>query len=465
MTAFYASIRATLERHLHLTCFALGLLCTLPLVFLTPPFQVPDEPQHFYRAYQLSELRLISSIDDNRGGDVLPSSLIDLSSHYLSTRDIHADRSVRKQQFSALVDGSRIPLDPAHREFIDFTGAAFYSPLPYLPQAAAIGTGRSFGWNPLALLYFARFVNAIAAVLLLSMAVQITPIAKPAFMVAGLLPMSAYLFGSVSADAMLIGTAFLFTAVALRAYTRREWQTGDIVTAIACACVFCSIKAVYAPLLLLGLPSAFVGKDRTRGLLIQLAIAAVPIAMTIIWLHAVSGLVTPVKPGTGVAAQIHHVLAHPLFFLAAVAHGFIWNKFYYFSLIGTLGWLTITLPAISYILPAVAFLIAVSARQRQVQAVPVRILAWWSMLAGGCVLLVMLALYCYWTRVAAIMVDGIQGRYFIPVVPFFAVILAGLATRMNWTLSAMRAWVWVPSIIVVEAGVTFFSLAQAFWTA
>jgi hypothetical protein len=38
-------------------CFLLGLLGALPLVVLTPPFQVPDESQHFLRGYQLSEFQ------------------------------------------------------------------------------------------------------------------------------------------------------------------------------------------------------------------------------------------------------------------------------------------------------------------------------------------------------------------------------------------------------------------------
>jgi Predicted membrane protein (DUF2142) len=33
---------------------ALGLAGGLLLVFVTPPFQVPDEPAHFFRAYQVA---------------------------------------------------------------------------------------------------------------------------------------------------------------------------------------------------------------------------------------------------------------------------------------------------------------------------------------------------------------------------------------------------------------------------
>ena len=73
-----------------LICFLLGLLGALPLVALTPPFQVPDESQHFLRAYQLSELRIGAIVQDGDTKAMLPSSLIglieSLGGHFFATR-------------------------------------------------------------------------------------------------------------------------------------------------------------------------------------------------------------------------------------------------------------------------------------------------------------------------------------------------------------------------------------------
>lgn len=63
-------------------CFVLGLLGVLPMVVLTPPFQVPDEQEHFHRAYQLSELRMLGIVRDGAAGGMLPSSLIELSEDF-----------------------------------------------------------------------------------------------------------------------------------------------------------------------------------------------------------------------------------------------------------------------------------------------------------------------------------------------------------------------------------------------
>src|SRR5579864_1137565 len=53
----------------------LGALGSLPLVFLTPPLQTPDEGQHFYRAYELSELHIRAEVRNGVAGDMLPASL------------------------------------------------------------------------------------------------------------------------------------------------------------------------------------------------------------------------------------------------------------------------------------------------------------------------------------------------------------------------------------------------------
>ena len=43
-----------------------GGLLGLVLLLLVPPFQVPDEPQHFYRAFQTSELRFLTLVALNK---------------------------------------------------------------------------------------------------------------------------------------------------------------------------------------------------------------------------------------------------------------------------------------------------------------------------------------------------------------------------------------------------------------
>ena len=45
------------------------------IVFVTPPFQAPDDHAHFYRAYQISEFKLLPENFDSIIGSELPTSL------------------------------------------------------------------------------------------------------------------------------------------------------------------------------------------------------------------------------------------------------------------------------------------------------------------------------------------------------------------------------------------------------
>lgn len=451
------------ERNSQVCYFLLAMLCTLPLIILTPPFQVPDEPQHFYRAYQISEMNLVASVENQKAGGELPSSLIALSSRFLNTRAIHDARPVVKRPFSSILDGFQTRLEPAKREFIDFSGSAFYSPIAYLPQSIGIAVGRGFGLGPMALMYLGRAANAAIAIFLLSLAAKVAPGPKMAFLVVGLFPMSVYLYGSLSPDALVIVSAFLFTAISLRAYVEKEWRVANLLIAVSCALVFSSLKVVYAPLLFIGFASIFIGERRARFLLPQIAIVVIPILVTGVWLHIVSGLVVPVKTGIDISAQIHYVEAHPLLFIRAIAHAFLNNTFYFFDTVGVLGWLTVKLPAISYVVAVVAFVGSVASYEAIKPRHSFPVLMWWGTLAGSCVGLVMLALYLYWNPVGAWAVDGVQGRYFIPIIPLFTIVIAESIFPEKWRISSVNASVWIGILILLQALLTFVTLMSSFW--
>lgn len=134
-----------------LLCLLAGLLGALPLVVLTPPFQVPDEAQHFERAYQISEGGLRAEVRDGVAGARLPASLPALVRKYLGTDAILAVRRVTPAPLSRSAALRAMSLDPKQQRFVDFTGIAAYPPLACLPQAEGIAIARAFGAGPLAL--------------------------------------------------------------------------------------------------------------------------------------------------------------------------------------------------------------------------------------------------------------------------------------------------------------------------
>src|SRR5438128_12415915 len=188
---------------------------------------------------------------------MLPSSLIGLIESVLGTRAVFAPRPITAQPLQQTWMALDRPLEPRRRELVSMEYST-KPPPPYLPQAIAIAAGRWLGAGPLALLYLGRLANALAALIVLASAVRLMPIGRELTMLFGLLPMAIYEYASVSPDAAVITTAFLFTAGALRAKLRARWTAGQLGVAMASGLVFCGQKPVYAPLLLVGVPAALV---------------------------------------------------------------------------------------------------------------------------------------------------------------------------------------------------------------
>ncbi|MGD0783359.1 MAG: DUF2142 domain-containing protein, partial [Candidatus Aminicenantales bacterium] len=154
---------------------ALAPLFGLLYVFATPPFQSPDEPQHFYRAYQVSELGVIGRKTAGeaapRAGGLLPRSLKRVADLALDDVPHNIGRYVDPAAVKAAL---AVPLAPGDREFLEFPTDVLYSPIPYAPQAAAIALGRLFQAPPLVLLYLARVFNLAVWILLVGAALRLT---------------------------------------------------------------------------------------------------------------------------------------------------------------------------------------------------------------------------------------------------------------------------------------------------
>ncbi|WP_158930665.1 DUF2142 domain-containing protein [Acidisphaera sp. S103] len=439
----------------------LGLIGVLPLVFLTPPFQVPDEQQHFYRAYQLSELDLRGVVRDGAAGAVLPSSLPELADRFLGTRAIHTDRPVRPTPLRETLKMLAKPLDPTRREFVDFSGAAFYSPLPYLPQAVAIAVGRGLGLGPLGLLYAARLVNGLAALLVAAAALRALPVGNMLLLVFGLLPMAVYEFASASPDAAMISAAFLFTATAMRARFRGRWTWKQVLLACVAGCVFCPLKPVYAPLLVMGLPGVFRRRAAGHVIAVHAVLIATVLGATGLWLAYISStLVLPV-PGASLSQQFAGIVAHPNVFAGTVLNTIEVNGlFYMYGTIGILGWLRIPLPETMYLLPMIAVLMCVMLRHPITPRIGPAEALWQTLLLGTSALLVLIALYLYWTPVGEHVISGVQGRYFLPLAGLAAVTLGAAVPPRPRTLGPLLELVVVltvatevvwTSIVVVQA--------------
>ena len=208
------------------------------------------------------------------------------------------------------------------------------TPVFYLPQAIGFSIARALGLGTMGLLFLGKFLNLCCYVALTALAVRTTPLGKGWFAAAGLLPMSVSLAASLSYDAGLIGTVFLFTALIFKlAYGAEEIRARELFALCALAALFGPCKLVYAPLiLLLWLVPARVfgggGKKLLCFLILLLSLIAAVLAVNADVLEAYFFPAVAEQAGN-VSADMRHagftaaeLFSHPLFTLRMLLNSF-----------------------------------------------------------------------------------------------------------------------------------------------
>lgn len=406
-----------------------GLLFGLAFLVVTPPFQVPDEPAHFYRSYAISEEDLSGRRLGGGWGAMLPASLWQLDTELRGDLPGHPERKIRPETIRRAF---RLPLAEERRVFVDYRTSAQLSCVPYLPQAAAIAVARALGAPPLVLLYAARLVNLLVATALIALALRQLPAFRWLFTLLALTPMAVFLRASLSADAFTTAVAFLLAATAARlAWGENQqdgWQGGwkDVALLTACAAALCLTKPVYAPLAGLAFlipASRLPGGRRLPSLTVFVAVTAAAFALAV---AIGSAMDLPLRLDKVVDRdrQIQDAFADPPRVAGILIRDYRQQGDRYVAqMVGQLGWLDINLPKpFLWGFLLVLGLLVLGEGSRKVEVRPWQ-RALLGLMAIATLALVSAAQYATWTPYGADFLEGIQGRYLLPLAPAAAWLL------------------------------------------
>ena len=411
------------------------------LVCVTGPFQAPDEPAHFRRAYLVSEGQG-SAVRRGRGvGGMLPREVVSIHRRFDGVAYHPQTRVDPRIVRNALGE----TFDPRDKVF-DTVATAQHSTILYLPQAVGIIVGRWCGLSALELMYCGRAANLLCWVALLCVAIRVTPVFKWVFLATALLPMSLFLAASVSADAMTNAQAMLLTAAVLRA-SLLEGTIGRLErTALIVLCALVSqAKLAYGPLtgLVFLIPAQRLGGARSKVLFCASAVGA-GLVSTGMWCWLIRGLYVPVH-GANAPEQIAMLLDRPWAFPGIVANSLVTQWLgYVYSFVGVLGWLDTWLPQWTYrtclvVLPGLALLDKGQGRPLGARG---RVLI--GALCALGFLLVCVSQYLTWTKPGAPVIEGVSGRYLLPLAAPALLIL------YNRRIRFLDGWV-VPILAIVHS--------------
>jgi uncharacterized membrane protein len=340
-----------------------------------------------------------------------------------------------------------IPAEREQRVMLPF--ATWYTPLPYAAQSLAALAGRLLDLRPLVTFYLGRIANVAAASLIVALAFLVAGPWRPAVAVVALLPMTLAQFGSWSADALTIAMSFLVCALMLRSLSGSPLADREQRLLVAAAFALGLCKPVYFCIPLL----VWVVRSTTRRRVAVTVAVIAGVALSVIAArHAYYNprLGLPVDP----AQQLRDVLARPLAFAVVAARDLVSNDFYIESIIGRLGYNDLKLPALLRALE-LALLALVCVTSSAAMAIPQRLATMSVVVATA--FGIALSQYLVWTIVGAPYIEGIQGRYFLPIVPL---VIGAVAVRTRWRVR--ETYLVAMSGLLAACALLF--VARQFWT-
>lgn len=403
------------------------LACAVPLgvlfILFMPCGESPDDVTHFYRIYGISEGVIeVPNEGENAEGSYFPVD------SFSSFSTVPSEGNYEKAKTKILEKAK------SETEFVEYRGSASYNPIAYIPQVIGVLIGKIFG-SVLLEAYLARLANFCVFLVFVYFAIKIIPKYKAFLLFLSLLPITIQEATSLSIDALTISLSFLLVSTAFYHISKKrtEMTKKEKIGLYVLALLIGISKIVYLPFLLLYvcIPKVrFGGKKKKVVHAFIMMIAVMVLNLTLLYISRRHAAVELKDVDSG--GQIAAMLRDPSLFFKAVAKTLCYLlPFYIQSGLGIyLGPFAIKLPKIySVLITLFALLILVDGSEKIFR----KWLDWIFALTAFLVPIIgiFLALFISWTPVGYLVISGVQGRYFIPVLLLLPALLGNFRKNKN----------------------------------
>ena len=412
------------------------------LSLLIPPLQSADESAHLSRAYLLSEGDIFLEAPDGDTGGNIDTGLV----AYIASFDSVTSQYQTKVTRANILSSQQLTWT-GRRQFQDIFNTAVYFPIPYIPQAAAFFIGEHAHLRIATTYYLSRLLSLFVALSLLFAAAALYPM--PLFVLALFVtPMSLFQLASPSLDGVTFGTCALMAALFLRGSDPRVSFTRCMHAGLSLCCLSLAVSRIaMIPVTLL--PLALFSKRRSYAYVLS---AAFSFLLSVAWI-AYAVVTVKGMPGREVGAlgTLFEYVLHPASLFWIVFNTFtntdvLWS--YWAQFVGVFGYLDTPLDPYVYITFALCLgaLVAISFWCDRFHRLDQ---GDWILIASAVLSLFLnfVIELITWTPPGAQEIEGIQGRYFTPVL-----IIGGYALFRGPPLQAAIKW---------EAAITVFFAAIA----
>lgn len=434
------------------------LFCVIAGIFggyfliLSPPMNALDEYRHFYRAYDIAQgnlnFKFINKDNKYPGNEIeyhdkyetnAPAAVMPENYHNLrrigDILPIYRDHIYLNNQQVLIQDYIQLYKDkPSEsKHYFSLRATAGYNPIAYLPQVIPIKIGRMLGSAPIVVMNLARMGNFLVWLILSALAIYITPRFKEVFLLVALMPTNIHLATSNSADGFLNGLLIVLIAYILY-LKRKKLKIRDKAILIGLTCIIGAIKIPYAIFITLIL--MIEGEPLKQKIILVLGAIISAVLIYLVWdIIYVTNLkqiyekfsVIP-EESIGMSEYIKYVISQPFSFmdlvLAELKKNIIASNGYIYSMISRVGWGS---PVGTYFIAYSYFGVIIMSIKNSYN--PKIFKKSDQFIISAVIVLLYLGISFValtWKPLDIGYIWGIQGRYFIAVMPLIAMLWSGI---------------------------------------
>ncbi len=375
-------------------------------VFL-PIGGAPDEPAHFWRAYELSEGQLFAN---NEGNMLVPDNLLEATGNSYSVEENGYKKEL--ENFSTVANTNHSPINgPADR----------YSFFNYIPQTFGVIIGKILNIPIIPTMIISRIFNMASCIVALYFCIKYIPVMKKLIFLIAMFPMTMQLLSSVSADGSIICAGIALISFVFYFREEKEKSIGwkeSLLLLLICIVLTVS-KPVYAFLcpIVFWIPKERFLSHKRKNIAI-FSIGAITI-LFVLFRMATSPLGSG-RFGTG-QDQTSFIMSNPMSFLAIIFKNiFIRPDEFINGVIGKdLEWFSVSM-FYPYIITLFIFFLFLCAEKETKIPFSLKIFTLCSF--SAIVVFTFTTMFITWSVPGSSIIDGVQGRYFLPVlllIPIF----------------------------------------------
>ena len=392
------------------------ILGILYLIFL-PVAENPDSNADYLRSLEISNFNITTPIKDGKVGREYPKTIDKV---YRLVRIKNVKYKDVKETLDYKLEGDT--------KFYEYANKAFYAFPCYIPQAVGIGIGRLLNLPIYYQSIIGRAFNYAVFVFFVFLAIKFIPVKKELVFLIALLPITIQEAISLSPDCITIATSILFVSLIVhfkvsKNILSKKWKILLFLIAI----LLSLSKIVYVPIcfLIFLLPNECF-KTKKEKYVYCMLLSFVSLGINLLWLTKSSQYLVAYKAITDSKQQLQFIMDHPLRYVLIMINTFeVFCIDWINQLIGyALGRYHIGIPAIIITIFFVLLLRSIISNSNNNKK---RLFNKFNMLYITAIVMIVAVLICNslyleCTPLFVGHIDGIQGRYFTPLLLIISMI-------------------------------------------